>query len=83
MNKKGRKRLEKKLAAHAASLPPKIPSHHQATDITPASYNQDNQATEDILTQAAESLEKRNDITTSARAARRKFIREANFLRGL
>ncbi|EYE90025.1 mitochondrial 54S ribosomal protein mL54 [Aspergillus ruber CBS 135680] len=81
LNKKGRKKLEKKLAAQAAALPPKIPVHHQATDITPASYNRPQAG--DIFTQATESLEKRTEITKSAREARRKEIRESNFLRGL
>ncbi|ODM15148.1 hypothetical protein SI65_09387 [Aspergillus cristatus] len=81
LNKKGRKKLEKKLAAQAAAMPPKIPVHHQATDITPASYNRPE--TGDIFTGATESLEKRTEITKSAREARRKAIRESNFLRGL
>ncbi|KAF9892839.1 hypothetical protein FE257_000428 [Aspergillus nanangensis] len=83
LNKKQRKRYEKKMAARAATLPPKIPVHHHASDITPASYNRGEQATNDTLVDAAESLEKRGEITKSARDARRKAIREANFLRGL
>ncbi|KAF7585944.1 hypothetical protein BBP40_009839 [Aspergillus hancockii] len=83
LNKKQRKRYEKKMAARAATLPPKIPVHHHATDITPAPYNRSGQAADDLLTEAAESLEKRSEITKSAREARRKAIREANFLRGL
>ncbi|KAB8237076.1 hypothetical protein ETB97_006606 [Aspergillus alliaceus] len=83
LNKKQRKRYEKKMAARAATLPPKIPVHHHATDITPAPYNRGDQATDDLLAEAAESLEKRSEITKSAREARRKAIREANFLRGL
>lgn len=83
LNKKQRKRYEKKMAARAATLPPKIPVHHHATDITPASYNRGGQATDDLLIEAAESLDKRSEITKSAREARRKAIREANFLRGL
>lgn len=81
MNKKGRKKLEKKLAAQAAAMPPKIPVHHQATDITPASYNRPEAG--DIFTEATASLDKRTEITKSAREARRKEIRESNFLRGL
>lgn len=69
------------MAARAATLPPQIPVHHHATDITPAEYNRE--WTEDVLTLAAESIEKRTEITKSARDARRKAIREANFLRGL
>ncbi|KAB8245766.1 mitochondrial ribosomal protein L37-domain-containing protein [Aspergillus flavus] len=83
LNKKQRKRYEKKMAARAATLPPKIPVHHHATDITPASYNRGGQATDDLLVEAAESLGQRSEITKSAREARRKAIREANFLRGL
>ncbi|GFF54636.1 hypothetical protein IFM61392_00873 [Aspergillus lentulus] len=81
LNKKQRKRYEKKMAARAATLPPQIPVHHHATDITPAEYN--GGRAEDVLALAAESIEKRTEITKSARDARRKAIREANFLRGL
>lgn len=70
------------MAAREATLPPKIPSHHHATDITPAEYNQREHAG-DHLEQAAEGLEKRTEVTKSARDARRKGIREANFLKGL
>ncbi|KAL2008783.1 hypothetical protein VTN00DRAFT_6977 [Thermoascus crustaceus] len=83
MNKKQRKRHEKKMAALAASQPRKIPLHEQAVDITPAPYNADETGPKDIVAEAAASLEKRNEITKSAREARRKGIREANFLRGL
>lgn len=83
MNKKQRKRYEKKMAAHGATLPVKIPVHHQATDITPAPYSRNEQAPADILAEVAESVEKRAEVTKSARAARRKEIKESNFLRGL
>ncbi|PYH41930.1 mitochondrial 54S ribosomal protein mL54 [Aspergillus saccharolyticus JOP 1030-1] len=83
LNKKQRKRYEKKMAARAATLPPVIPIHEHATDITPAPYNRGQAETEDSLAVAAESIEKRTEITRSARDARRKAIREANFLRGL
>ncbi|RAK78718.1 mitochondrial 54S ribosomal protein mL54 [Aspergillus fijiensis CBS 313.89] len=83
LNKKQRKRYEKKMAARAANLPPVIPIHEQANDITPAAYNRDQAEAQDTLVIAAESLEKRTEITRSARDARRKGIREANFLRGL
>ncbi|KAL2854886.1 mitochondrial ribosomal protein L37-domain-containing protein [Aspergillus pseudoustus] len=83
LNKKQRKRYEKKMAARAATLPPQIPVHHQATDLTPAEYNRAEKTSGDPLEQAAESLEKRSEITKSARLARRKAIREDNFLRGL
>ncbi|KAL3455262.1 mitochondrial ribosomal protein L37-domain-containing protein [Aspergillus heterothallicus] len=83
LNKKQRKRYEKKMAARAATLPPQIPVHHQATDLTPADYNRAEKASGDLLNEAADSLEKRSKITKSARLARRKAIREDNFLRGL
>ncbi|EAW09381.1 mitochondrial 54S ribosomal protein mL54 [Aspergillus clavatus NRRL 1] len=83
LNKKQRKRYEKKMAARAATLPPQIPVHQHATDITPAPYNRGEAAVEDLLVEATESIEKRTEITRSARDARRKAIREANFLRGL
>ncbi|RAK84077.1 hypothetical protein BO79DRAFT_240729 [Aspergillus costaricaensis CBS 115574] len=82
LNKKQRKRYEKKMAARAATLPPQIPIHHHATDITPAAYNAD-AIPADVLEAAAESLDKRTEIRRSAREARRKGIREDNFLRGL
>ncbi|PWY92698.1 hypothetical protein BO70DRAFT_357836 [Aspergillus heteromorphus CBS 117.55] len=83
LNKKQRKRYDKKMAARAATLPPMIPVHHHATDITPASYNRTEAAPEDPLQAASESIEKRTEITRSARKERRKAIREDNFLRGL
>ncbi|KAL4810192.1 mitochondrial ribosomal protein L37-domain-containing protein [Aspergillus unguis] len=83
LNKKQRKRYEKKMAARAANAPVQIPVHHQAIDITPGEYNREGEKTEDLLVQATESLEKRSEITKSAREARRKAIREANFLSGL
>ena len=84
MNKKQRKRHEKKMAAYLASLPVTIPAHHHATDITPASYNRSGQevSTEDLAA-VADQEQKRADITKSARVARRKAIKESNFLRGL
>ncbi|PYH93794.1 hypothetical protein BO71DRAFT_354538 [Aspergillus ellipticus CBS 707.79] len=83
LNKKQRKRYDKKMAARAATLPPTIPIHHHATDITPAAYNRSGAAPEDLIQAASESIEKRTEITRSAREARRKAIREDNFLRGL
>lgn len=81
LNKKQRKRHEKKMAARAAAEPIKIPSHHQAADITPASYNQEQPT--NPMEQVAESLEKRTEVTKSARASRRREIKESNFLRGM
>ncbi|KUL88350.1 hypothetical protein ZTR_04980 [Talaromyces verruculosus] len=83
LNKKQRKRYEKKMAALAATQPRKIPLHEQATDITPAEYNTEQDGPRDIIAEAAAGLEKTEEITKSAREARRKGIRESNFLRGL
>ncbi|KAJ5594430.1 uncharacterized protein N7459_000638 [Penicillium hispanicum] len=82
LNKKQRKRYEKKLAARASTLPPKIPAHHHAHDITPASYNRD-AAPGDAIADATDGLGKRGEVIKSAREARRKSIKESNFLRGL
>lgn len=70
------------MAALKAAEPVKIPPHEQGIDITPA--NPDGPATaEEALETATTSLETRAQIRKSAREARRKAIREANFLRGL
>jgi large subunit ribosomal protein L54 len=82
LNKKQRKRYEKKLAARVGVLPPKIPAHHHAHDITPASYNREG-VPEGGFTDATESVDQRTEVTKSARQARRKAIKESNFLRGL
>ncbi|KAJ5772179.1 Ribosomal protein L37 mitochondrial [Penicillium odoratum] len=82
LNKKQRKRYEKKLAARVGVLPPKIPAHHHAHDITPAPYNRDG-LPEIGITDATESADQRTEVTRSARQARRKAIKESNFLRGL
>lgn len=83
LNKKQRKRYEKKMAALAATQPRKVPLHEQATDIIPAEYNTEQDGPRDIIAEAAAGLEKTEEITKSAREARRKGIRESNFLRGL
>ncbi|KAJ6032277.1 hypothetical protein N7540_003009, partial [Penicillium herquei] len=82
LNKKQRKRYEKKLAARTAVLPPKIPAHHNSHDITPASYNRDGLPA-DALADASNDLSQREEVIKSAREARRKAIKESNFLRGL
>lgn len=82
LNKKQRKRYEKKLAARVGVLPPKIPAHHHAHDITPASYNREG-LPEGGINDATESVDQRIEVTRSARQARRKAIKESNFLRGL
>ncbi|EFR02186.1 hypothetical protein MGYG_05189 [Nannizzia gypsea CBS 118893] len=86
MNKKARRKHEKKMAALAASLPRTIPVHEQATDITPAEYNAataTGEAPADHIEVATAGLATRSEITKSARNARRKAIKESNFLRGL
>ena len=70
------------MAARASTLPPQIPAHHRADDITPASYNRD-VVPEDAMADVTEGLDKRAEIIKSAREARRKAIKESNFLRGL
>ncbi|KAL5339252.1 mitochondrial ribosomal protein L37-domain-containing protein [Aspergillus crustosus] len=82
LNKAQRKKYDRRIAAKRALEPRQIPIHHQATDLTPAPYNRSSEAS-DLIAEAAESLEKRGEITKSAREARRKAIREDNFLRGL
>ncbi|KKZ66759.1 hypothetical protein EMCG_07591 [[Emmonsia] crescens] len=82
MNKKQRIRHERKMAARAASQPRKIPLHEQAVDITPANAVPQAQSPE-FLEAAASSVNTRSQITKSAREARRKSIKEANFLRGM
>lgn len=76
MNRKQRKRHEKKLAARMAAQPKVIPLHEQAIDIVPAGAEDGGAATE-------EGIRKRREITKSARQARRKAIKEDNFLRGM
>ncbi|KAJ5153012.1 uncharacterized protein N7482_009490 [Penicillium canariense] len=82
LNKKQRKRYEKKLAARTGPLAPKTPAHHNSYDITPATYNRD-APSEDAFSDATDGLGKRQEVTKSARDARRKAIKESNFLRGL
>lgn len=82
MNKKQRKRYEKKLAARTGPLAAKVPVHHHAHDITPAPYNRDAPSA-DAMADAASGFEQREEIIKSAREARRKAIKESNFLRGL
>ncbi|PGH09627.1 hypothetical protein AJ80_07656 [Polytolypa hystricis UAMH7299] len=81
LNKKQRKRAEKKMAARTAVATKKIPLHEQTIDITPAEATADVSA--DDVSIATASVEARAEITKSAREARRKSIRESNFLRGL
>lgn len=71
------------MAALAATQPRKIPLHEQAIDIIPADYNAAKEGPPDIIAEAEIGFQKTEQITKSAREARRKGIRESNFLRGL
>ncbi|CAG7962123.1 unnamed protein product [Penicillium salamii] len=82
LNKKQRKRYEKKLAARTGPLTAQVPAHHHAHDITPASYNRDGSPV-DAMADATGGFEQRSEIIKTARDARRKSIKESNFLRGL
>ncbi|KAI5292873.1 hypothetical protein KEM52_006000 [Ascosphaera acerosa] len=81
MTKKQRKRHMKKMAALAAEQPRVVPLHEQSVDITPATAPLATEA--ETLAAAQDSLQQRTEIRKSARAARRKAIREANFLKGM
>jgi len=69
MTKKQRQRYEKKQEKLRKSMPVQIPLHEQSIDLTPADAS------------ATESLSKRMELTKSQRDARRKSIRESNFLK--
>lgn len=72
------------MAARLASTPAEVPVHQQAIDIIPAAYNRGaHDPKPDLMTEVEEREEKRTEITKSARDARRKAIKEANFLGGL
>lgn len=71
MTKKQRTKYERKQEKLRQSLPKQIPLHEQSQDLT--------QEGDDAIT----SLERRRELTKSAREARRKGIREANFLRSM
>ncbi|EER28717.1 hypothetical protein D8B26_001008 [Coccidioides posadasii str. Silveira] len=81
MNKKQRKRHEKKMAAAAASKPPVIPLHEQSIDIIAADAVAPDAAKNFEV--ASTGIEARRAITKSSREARRKSIKESNFLKGL
>lgn len=68
MTKKQRIKYEKKQEKIRRSLPQQIPLHEQSVDLTPPGAD------------AEESLRKRQELTKSQREARRKGIRERNFL---
>lgn len=71
MTKVQRLRYEKKQEKLLKDLPKEIPVHEQSKDITGPD--------DDAVT----SLQRRQEITKSARAARRKGIRESNFLKSM
>lgn len=68
MTKKQRHKYERKQEKLRASLPKKIPLHEQSIDLTPADAT------------AEQSLAARQELNKSQRDARRKGIRERNFL---
>lgn len=69
MTKKQRAKYFKQQEKLRKSMPKQIPLHEQSIDLTPPEAS------------ATESLHKRQDLTKSQRDARRKGIREANFLK--
>ena len=71
MTKKQRARYDKKQEKLLKGMPKKIPLHEQSKDLTGPGDD------------AVVSLERRQDVTKSSRVARRKAIREDNFLRGM
>ncbi|KIW86626.1 uncharacterized protein Z519_12751 [Cladophialophora bantiana CBS 173.52] len=71
MTKKQRIRYEKKQERLLKDLPKEIPVHEQSKDLTGPG--------DDALT----SLQRRQEITKNARAARRRSIRENNFLKSM
>lgn len=80
MNRVKRKRHEKRLAARIAAQPKRIPLHEQALDITPSGAADGVSSHLDV---AADGMKTTEAITKSAREARRKAIKEDNFLRGM
>lgn len=83
MNAAKRKRYEKKQAAREASMPKKIPPHEQSTDLAPPKAVGDEGVVTENLTLAAQVISSRRDVTKSARKARRKTIKQDNYLRGM
>ncbi|OAP57129.1 hypothetical protein AYL99_07866 [Fonsecaea erecta] len=71
MTKKQRIRYEKKQERLLKDLPREIPLHEQSKDLTGPG--------DDAVT----SLQRRQEITKSARSARRRSIRESNFLKSM
>jgi len=71
MTKKQRGKHMKKRQQLLASMPKIIPPHEQSTDLTPQGAT------------ATEHLDKRKEVVKSAREARRKGVRERNYLGGM
>ncbi|EXJ77846.1 hypothetical protein A1O3_09005 [Capronia epimyces CBS 606.96] len=71
MTKKQRARYDRQQEKLQKDVPVTIPPHEQSTDLTAPD--------EDAVT----SLQRRHEITKSARAARRRNIRESNFLKSM
>lgn len=73
MTKKQRHRYERKMERLRQDLPVQIPVHEQSQDLTRPGVD------DDPIT----SLQRRQEITKSARSARRRSIRESNFLKSM
>lgn len=71
MTKKQRARYDKKQERLLQSIPKTVPLHEQSRDLTGPG--------DDAVT----SLQRRQEITKSARSARRRAIREGNFLKSM
>jgi len=71
MTKRQRQKYDKKKERLAKNQVKQVPLHEQSVDLTRPGDG------------AEVSLEKRQQITKSSRVARRKGIRENNFLRGV
>lgn len=69
LSKKARAKHERKMARLRDGIEAPVPVHEQSKDLTVEGEG------------AVESLERRMEVTRSARAARRKELRQANFLR--
>lgn len=71
MTKRQRLKHDKKQEKLRAQMPKEIPLHEQSKDLTEKGDS------------AEVSLERRQEVTKSSRVARRKGIREDNFLRSM
>lgn len=71
MTKKQRAKYDKRQDKLLKTMPKKVPLHEQSKDLTGPKDD------------AIVSLERRQEITKSSRVARRKVIRQSNFLRSM